>query len=265
MKTYLIAWNPKQSTWDNLPEKAAKLRRGERVTTRWSCGVNKNPQIGDRVFQIRLGIEPRGIFGSGKVIKEPYFDIHWKKEKAAKGELALYIEVELDTLLDPEAEPILPYDKLMLPPLSKMHWSTQISGILIHDEIAIELEKLWLVYQNLPPLKIPEEVENQQGLFEGATKQITVNAYERNPIARQKCLAYYGPICSVCGFNFSMKYGEIGNGYIHVHHLISLSKVGKEYQVDPVNDLRPVCPNCHAMLHKTEPAMSIDALKDLLQ
>ncbi len=42
-------------------------------------------------------------------------------------------------------------------------------------------------------------------------------------------------------------YGELGEGVIHVHHLKELRSLGEEYQVDPIEDLRPVCPNCHAI------------------
>ena len=30
---------------------------------------------------------------------------------------------------------------------------------------------------------------------------------------------------------------------IQVHHLVPLSAIGKKYRVDPIRDLRPVCPN----------------------
>lgn len=46
-----------------------------------------------------------------------------------------------------------------------------------------------------------------------------------------------------------------------MHHLTQLSKIGQGYEVDPVNDLRPVCPNCHAMLHKRNPPYAIDKLE----
>jgi 5-methylcytosine-specific restriction protein A len=35
--------------------------------------------------------------------------------------------------------------------------------------------------------------------------------------------------------------------------------------VDPLNHLCPVCPNCHAMLHKRTPPLSIDELKGMIQ
>lgn len=99
--------------------------------------------------------------------------------------------------------------------------------------------------------------------IEGATKTITVNGYERNREARQMCLKVHGCICSVCDFNFEQEFGEIGKGFIHVHHLKPLAEIGNEYELHPVEDLRPVCPNCHAMLHRKRPAYSIEELQQI--
>lgn len=108
-----------------------------------------------------------------------------------------------------------------------------------------------------------EEFNDDEKLKEGLTKKISVNIYERNPIARKRCIEHYGAKCSICDFDFEEKFGEIGKGFIHVHHLVDISTIGKEYEVDFVNDLIPVCPNCHAMLHKKKPAYSIIELKEL--
>ncbi|MBE2217886.1 MAG: HNH endonuclease [Ignavibacteria bacterium] len=78
------------------------------------------------------------------------------------------------------------------------------------------------------------------------------------------CIKYYGAKCQICGFDFEEKYGDIGKGFIHVHHKVDISTIGKEYEVDFKKDLIPVCPNCHAMLHKRKPAYSIDDLKQLI-
>lgn len=110
-----------------------------------------------------------------------------------------------------------------------------------------------------------EEIEKDKILIEGLTKQITVNIYERNPIARSKCIEHFGAVCKVCDFDFEQKYGVIGKGFIHVHHILDLSLIKKEYEVDFKKDLVPVCPNCHAMLHKRKPAFQIDELRKLLQ
>lgn len=111
----------------------------------------------------------------------------------------------------------------------------------------------------------PDEVSNIEALLEGKSKKVYVNVYERNPVARQKCIDYYGRSCTICFFNFKDFYGDIGASFIHVHHLIELSSIGNEYSVDPISDLRPVCPNCHAMLHKRNPAYSIEELQNILK
>jgi putative restriction endonuclease len=99
---------------------------------------------------------------------------------------------------------------------------------------------------------------------EGALRSVTVNAYERNPRARADCIAHYGPTCRACEFDFAKYYGPIGAGYIHVHHVRDLASIGKEYHVDPIKDLSPVCPNCHAMLHTERPAMTIETLRTII-
>jgi hypothetical protein len=134
-----------------------------------------------------------------------------------------------------------------------------------------QVVKLKYYDMNLPDvligndIQLAEELSDGETFVEGAKKQITVNAYERNPVARQKCLDHFGYNCTVCDFSFNEMYGDIGNDFIHVHHLKELNQIGEEYEVDPINDLRPVCPNCHAMLHKRRPAYSIEELKSLLR
>ncbi|MDC8010992.1 DUF3427 domain-containing protein [Tahibacter soli] len=110
-----------------------------------------------------------------------------------------------------------------------------------------------------------EVVDDATSYVEGAVKQITVNAYERNPQARRACIACYGATCTVCGFRFDTVYGDIGAGFIEVHHLKPLSLAGGEYVLDPIEDLRPVCSNCHSMLHRHRPPLSIEDLIDRLQ
>ena len=110
----------------------------------------------------------------------------------------------------------------------------------------------------------PDEVRDSETFREGAIRRVTVNAYERDPIARQRCIEHYGYQCSVCQCDFEEVYGEIGRGFIHVHHLRPLSGIAEEYEIDPVADLRPVCPNCHAMLHRRSPPYTIDELRSLL-
>lgn len=109
-----------------------------------------------------------------------------------------------------------------------------------------------------------DEIPNPETVFEGAKKEIVVNRYERNREAREKCIAAHGCKCVVCGMDFEKVYGPIGRGYIHVHHIVPLSSIGKEYELDPINDLIPVCPNCHAMLHRHDPPLIVDELRNAI-
>ena len=86
-------------------------------------------------------------------------------------------------------------------------------------------------------------------LVEGAIKNISTDKYERNKEARQKCIEYHGTKCKICGFDFGKVYGDKLEGKIEVHHKKPLSEIKEEYVVDPINDLIPVCPNCHMVLH----------------
>lgn len=119
----------------------------------------------------------------------------------------------------------------------------------------------WYASDNEINDHIPEEIVTPERYFEGASKGISVNSYERNREARKKCIEYHGYICAVCSFDFKKFYGEIGTDYIHVHHIVSLHAIKEAYEVNPVKDLIPVCPNCHAMIHRTQPVLTVEQLK----
>jgi 5-methylcytosine-specific restriction enzyme A len=112
---------------------------------------------------------------------------------------------------------------------------------------------------------LPDELHASPPVREGARYQVLVNAYERNPQARRRCIEVYGTSCCICGFSFGKVYGTEAQDYIHVHHLRPLSEVGGECPVDPVKDLRPVCPNCHAVLHLGDRCRSIEELSALVE
>ncbi|MGB7328157.1 MAG: hypothetical protein WBD31_24995 [Rubripirellula sp.] len=112
---------------------------------------------------------------------------------------------------------------------------------------------------------LPDEVSDSESFIEGATRAILVNAYERNAKARTTCISIYGTACVVCGFDFGATYGPDAAGYIHVHHLNPLAKLRKAYRVDPKTDLRPVCPNCHAIIHLGNDLRSIEEVKSMLK
>ena len=109
-----------------------------------------------------------------------------------------------------------------------------------------------------PDVLLPEELTPGETFSEGAARQVLVNAYERDRVARHRCIEHYGRSCVVCGMSFAGAYGPTAAQIIHVHHVVALSTIKQEYKVNPVRDLRPVCPNCHAVIHSRRPPFSID-------
>jgi 5-methylcytosine-specific restriction protein A len=114
-----------------------------------------------------------------------------------------------------------------------------------------------------------EIIDNQTPIInnefiEGATKKILVNKYERNYKLREKCIELFGCLCTICSFNFEEFYGLQGKGFIEVHHITPISAIGHDYIAHP-DELRPVCSNCHSMIHRYKPFLQINELKDLIK
>lgn len=105
----------------------------------------------------------------------------------------------------------------------------------------------------------------KRGYLEGGVKKIQTNKYERNPVNRELCLTANGYVCKICGFDFEETYGSIGHHFIHVHHIVPVSKMENAYEINPVKDLNPVCPNCHAMLHQSDPPLLPEDLRLMIQ
>lgn len=105
----------------------------------------------------------------------------------------------------------------------------------------------------------------ESGLPEGASSKVTVNRYERNPANRAACLAVHGLSCKACGFSFGQFYGELGMGYIEVHHIVPVSKMGPGYLVNPAKDLVPLCSNCHSVVHRTDPPLAVEVVRKLVE
>jgi 5-methylcytosine-specific restriction enzyme A len=268
MTTYLFTWNPARWPWTYLQKSIAEVEDNGYCREPWSCGVTKKIAKDDRAFLIKLGSEPRGIIASGWVIRSVYKDKHWDEQKRLMGKTALYINADWDTILDPSGI-IFELSRLTSNIYEKMHWEPQASGIRISNDVAEQLEKDWAYFLNRPVVIAepawPEEVDPTRTYIEGATRQVTVNLYERNAEARTICINYYGTSCSVCGFKFEGTYGKMGTGFIHVHHIKPLAEIRKGYKLNPIKDLRPVCPNCHAMIHQRKPAYSIEELRAIIE
>lgn len=109
------------------------------------------------------------------------------------------------------------------------------------------------------------DLECESPLWEGKSFQLQINKYERNRYARSACIAHHGARCKCCGLALSEIYGDIALDMIEVHHLKPIAEIGKDYQVDPINDLVPLCPNCHRVIHKKTPPFKISEIKEIIK
>ncbi len=151
--------------------------------------------------------------------------------------------------------------------LSVFNGFQQVTNLRVTPEEGAILERLFAgrSAQEGAAVRLPEEIPEGAAYSEGGVRQILVNRYERDPRAREACIARYGTVCYVCGLDFASRYGEAMVGFIHVHHLIPLASDGVGYQVDPEQDLRPVCPKCHAVIHRREPQYSIEEVQQFIR
>lgn len=140
VETYLFAWNPKLWDWPQLARDRRKLAKRGYLDTEWSSGRARKLEPGSRAFLIRLGVEPRGIFGSGTVMTPPVERLHWREDKAAAGCMTGYVMLRLETLFD---VPPLPLGALAKPPFAGFRWTVRQSGTRVPGPRAEALETLW--------------------------------------------------------------------------------------------------------------------------
>lgn len=259
--TFILTWNPSSWDWPAADYRSTVRRTaaGHRVKGQWSMGVRRGGVVkGDRAFLLRQHSE-RGIVASGYFTSEVFEDRHWD----GSGRDTTYALVDWDVVVDTDDR--LPID-ILKAAVSGIAWDRlQGSGTQAKATAAQKLENLWAKHLGDSTYMSPEEVPPTETFREGSMVRVVANRYERDRNARTKCISHWGAVCQVCGLDFAKRYGSIGKGFIHVHHLHSIAAVGEEHEVDPVADLRPVCPNCHAMLHQKAPAMSIADLKKRLR
>ena len=138
MEAFLLTWNPARYEWKELRALVNETKAGRVVDGRWSCGRTTSIRSGSRLFWLRQGVEPRGIFGSGWATSDWYPDTHW----SGTGTIH-FVDVGWDVLLEPGIDEIIPRSLLALGSFAHVHWNTQQSGIRISRAVAIELEGLW--------------------------------------------------------------------------------------------------------------------------
>ena len=167
MTTYLLTWNPKSSKWDDLADDVRDVIRNGRTSGRWSCGRTKKILPDDRFFLLRQGgLLPRGIMASGKITSAPHEDEHWNDP----SKTALFVDIEFDALLHPGVHPLLLREFLNDPPLDRVNWNSQSSGISIDPVAAAVLEEKWAEHLSHVdfqiPLPIPTDDDTSLNVYE---------------------------------------------------------------------------------------------------
>lgn len=149
--------------------------------------------------------------------------------------------------------------------------SMQKSPMAIDGANPAALESLAIIWAgrmlgaslSLMPLEPVEPVP--VGEAEGGATQVLVTRYERSSINRAACIEIHGAVCKACGFDFGRFYGELGRGFIEVHHTQMVARLSPGTILNPETDLVPVCPNCHSMLHRRTPPYTVDELRATIQ
>jgi 5-methylcytosine-specific restriction protein A len=107
-----------------------------------------------------------------------------------------------------------------------------------------------------------EDDNEEKQRLEGRMTEAKVLRRQRNRQARQQCLEASGYKCYVCGFDFEKTYGEIGKGFLEVHHTKPLATYDDEHPI-PQSELCALCSNCHSMVHRKKEVLDVDELKRL--
>jgi len=199
--------------------------------------------------------------------------------EASGGEIAWKLNyghhAPLNTIVSNFSKRILKYYPEIIPSKRKngnvRYWHIPFLGNKMRDSFSWilrnELKEALLnnYSEKKANIKLPEDYFGETITFsEGKIKQYLTNIYERNHKAREACLKYYGYKCKICRFDFEKKYGSIGKGIIHVHHLNKISEITEEYAIDPIKELIPICPNCHTVIHSRKEMFTIDEMKELM-
>lgn len=258
----ILTWNPDQWHWPDqeFAQAVQVTAAGGTWSEPWTVGLRTGGvRPGDRAMLLRQHRD-RGLVGSGTFTTGLYRAERFDGSR----KITSYGDIAWDTIVDPEDR--LPTEQLRqeIPDVKWDH--LQGSGVAVPPDAAGRLTSLWAAHTASLSFRTADEPPGSGRTYpEGALHRVEVNRYERDRRARQACLAHWGHACLVCGLSFGDRYGPLGQDFIHVHHTIELSAVPHGYHVDPVTDLRPVCPNCHAMLHRTRPGMTIEQLRQALR
>lgn len=145
--TWLLTWNPEKYTDGGDGDAGGTLDLEVSALRRWSCGSSQ-PVVGDVIYLVRLGVEPRGIIASGTVSRAPFHDADWGDSSREKR----YIEFSAEAVRQTCASGLLPM-LLLSSALGAQTWSPQQSGIQVVEGVAAQLDVLWKAGEGVHSLR----------------------------------------------------------------------------------------------------------------
>ena len=141
--TWLLNWNPNIWPWETLAEERAATHEGKTVTHKWRC-ANHQAMVGDMVYLVRTGVEPKGIIATGNIVTASYEDVFQDEPEASEGKTRWYVDVSFSRIQDPKSnDPYLTSEDLKSITIDNQVWFPQASGIEIKQRSAGILKKKW--------------------------------------------------------------------------------------------------------------------------
>lgn len=244
MAAVFLGWNPNRlDRWD-YGAAVVQVAETGRFLGRWRVGRRRSIQAGTEAWLLVQGRSDAGtgLIGHGVIMSEPYEAAH----SGDDGVTEWYVSVAYDALL-PAGDQIRP--GILSAAVPGIRWGSALRrpGMNVPASAEPGLRQLW---RDLGPAA-QDPTRPVAGTYpQYAVCRSEVNRYEQDPDARRVCLAFHGTSCAACGFSFEAVYGAVGAGFINVHHTVPAAMLGNRYRLDPVADLVPLCPNCHAMAHQ---------------
>jgi 5-methylcytosine-specific restriction protein A len=248
MEAIILAWNPdRRDGWHYAAAVEQVIETGQFLAS-WTVPAQEEIRSGAEAWLWLQGRTRCGLLGHGLVVSaDPETLDERPGEAHATGPaiMSRRITVAFDALLPPGDE-ILP--GILAEAVPEVGWAAMKHPVMMLDPL---LEpKVRDVWREFGPARVSDPTDLVPGSYPTqAASRVQVNRYERNLEAQRICVAHHGASCAACGFSFESAYGGAGAGFIQVHHLVPASQIGSDYQLDPVADLVPLCPNCHAMAH----------------
>lgn len=135
-----------------------------------------------------------------------------------------------------------------------------------HTEFDIEFIDPMIEYgeADMESLDLETVIETTNEV-EGKVIKYYTTRYERSPANRNAAIKIHGLRCMACGFSFEEAYGELGRGFIEVHHIVPLYSKNESTTINPKTDLICLCSNCHRMIHhKKGGIIDLEELRNIL-